>query len=53
MFDKKRRIKDIVDSNKLSDNEKAKKIINQGKKEVTNNYYRSDNGDVADEFHPE
>ena len=49
--EKKKKIKKIVDNPKLSDGQKAKRIINQGKKEVTNNYYRSDGGDV--EFHPE
>lgn len=51
--EKKKKIKNIVDDTRLTDDQKAKRIINQGKKEVTNNYYRSDNGDVSDEFHPE
>ena len=49
--EKKKKIKKIVDNPKLSDDQKAEKIIDRGKKEVTNNYYRSDGGDV--EFHPE
>ena len=49
--EKKQRIKQIVDNPKLDDKQKAKKIIKQGKKEVINNYYRSDKGDV--EFTPE
>lgn len=44
--DKKKEIKNIVDSCKGNYSEAAKAIINRFKKEIVNNYYRKDNNPV-------